>query len=207
MICAMCEVFMNAESNGTRTEVSFLTSWVTDPADMLRLLSFEFLHYGRADEAWLGTDGQKALYDEENAPMRDRPFASRFFAYKTTGFCSGRTAGAVHLLYDLIMLQDPTAQTPEMVHRNVIERLDHIPGVDPSKAMFAIESMCQCLKPWDAILKAEVTAFLTEPERHEPPTKMLKPFKLSGWAQVSYGLTVMFCLHNFSHTDFSPASA
>ena len=53
MLCAIKETLMTP-SGMSRPDVSFINDWVMDPTDALELLSFEFLHYGDPDVAWLG---------------------------------------------------------------------------------------------------------------------------------------------------------
>jgi hypothetical protein len=42
-----------------------------EPADMLNLLSFEYLHYGRPQMAWLGTD--ETVSTQMKQPLSSRP--------------------------------------------------------------------------------------------------------------------------------------
>jgi hypothetical protein len=46
MFNAICETLMQPDGSGPREDLQFLTSQRMEPADMLKLLAFEFLHYG-----------------------------------------------------------------------------------------------------------------------------------------------------------------
>ena len=94
MLCAIKETLMTP-SGMSRPDVSFINDWVMDPTDALELLSFEFLHYGDPDVAWLGTDG----IEEAGKTGRTRSFGSRFNVDRTNGskaFKNIRSASHIH---------------------------------------------------------------------------------------------------------------